>query len=173
MEEKKKSKAPLIIILVLVFLIAVAGSSLGGYLFGKKDIEKAVKEKDVECSKKVEEAKKEEAAKCEKGECTPCESDTCEPEKPKCYGTYTQDGTNGKTKWILKDDGTFSVEGQENNGVFFIKDNTITFISRKHTLGPREKNPYYENPKTYLISDDCQKITFATGKVGAGLTKQD
>ena len=40
MEEKKKSKAPLIIILVLVFLIAVAGSSFGGYLFGKTDGEK-------------------------------------------------------------------------------------------------------------------------------------
>ena len=40
MEEKKKSKAPLIILLVLLFLFAVAGSSLGGYLFGKADGEK-------------------------------------------------------------------------------------------------------------------------------------
>ena len=38
--EKKKSKAPLIILLVLLFLFAVAGSSLGGYLFGKADGEK-------------------------------------------------------------------------------------------------------------------------------------
>lgn len=35
--EKKKSKAPLIIFIILLFLFAVAGSSFGGYLFGKND----------------------------------------------------------------------------------------------------------------------------------------
>ena len=41
-EPKKKSKAPLIILLVVLFLVAVAGSSFGGYLFGKNDSNKEV-----------------------------------------------------------------------------------------------------------------------------------
>jgi len=173
MEEKKKSKAPLIILIVVLFLIAVAGSSFGGYLFGKNDGDKEVKKKEIECSKKVEEAKKEEKSKCEKGECDPCEADKCEKEKPRCYGTYTQDGTDGKTKWILKDDGAFSIEGQETFGVFYIEDNTIIFVESKHTTGPKDKDPSYTNPKAYLISEDCKKITLSSGEVGAGLTKQD
>lgn len=35
--DKKKSKAPIVILLVVLFIIAVAGSSFGGYLFGKND----------------------------------------------------------------------------------------------------------------------------------------
>ena len=173
--EKKSSKAPLIILLILLFLIAALGSSVGGYFFGKKDINKVIKEKNAECKKKVKEARKDEASKCNPGTCDPCEEckpcDPCEPVKPKCYGTYTQDGTNGKSKWILNDDGTYTIESQNTKGSFVIIDNTITFIKQKDTSS--DKDPHYENPKTYLISDDCKTITLSTGKIASKLTKQD
>lgn len=174
--EKKSSKAPLIILLILLFLFAAVGSSVGGYFFGKKDINKVIKEKNAECKKKVEEARKDEASKCNPGTCDPCEEckqcDPCEPEKPKCYGTYTQDGTN-KSKWVLQDNGTYAVEGQEKFGIFYIKDNTIIFVESKHTTGDKDKDPIYGNPKAYLISEDCKTITLSTGKIGSKLTKQD
>ena len=176
--EKKQSKALLIILIVLLFLFAALGSSVGGYLFGKSDINKVIKEKNAECKKKVDEARKDEASKCDSGssdqcECDSCESSKCEPEKPKCYGTYIQDGTNGKTKWVLQSNGTYAVEGQEKFGVFYIKDNTIIFVESKHTTGDKDKDPVYGNPKAYLISDDCKTITLSSGKIGSKLTKQD
>lgn len=61
--QKKKSKAPLIILLVLLFLFAVAGSSLGGYLFGKADGEK-VESKET-TSKELSETEVKEVSKSE------------------------------------------------------------------------------------------------------------
>lgn len=173
MEEKKNSKAPIIIILVLLFLFAVAGSSLGGYLFGKLDGDKIVKEK-TECEKQLKEAQNEAeeiSTKAQK-ENNNNEVKECETEKPRCYGTYI---SSDNAKWILKEDGTYNVEGQEIFGVYFIKDNTITFITSKHTVGPRDKDPHYTDPHTYLILDDCSTIYFTSSSshTGAGLTKQD
>lgn len=56
MEEKKKSKAPLIVLIVLLFLFAVAGSSLGGYLFGKNDANKENKEAKEIVEKELKES---------------------------------------------------------------------------------------------------------------------
>ena len=78
--------------------------------------------------------------------------------KPKCYGTYYVNGNQEEGIFTLKEDGTYQVENEERFGVFVIHDNTITFIEMKHTTGPREEDPTYNNPHSYLISDDCSKI---------------
>ena len=150
--QKKKSSAPFIAIL---FIIAIAGSCFGGWYYGRMDADEAVTQK-TECEKELKEVKTESTV-----------------DKAKCYGTYTEDGTQGNVKWILEEDGTYKIEGKETTGAFFIKDNTITFIEKKHTVGPEDKDPYYTSPKAYLISKDCEKITLASGDTGAGLTKQD
>ncbi len=174
--EKKKSQTGKVILVIVLLLMVALGSSFGGWYFGQKDTDKVVKQKTTQCEKELKATKETVSKDCtvEDNKQETTDSTTkCETEKPKCYGTYTEDGTEGNVKWILKDDGTYKIENQEESGAFFIKDNTVTFITLKHTTGPEDQDPYYTNPKTYLISKDCKKITFATGHTSAGLTKQD
>lgn len=91
----------------------------------------------------------------------------------RCYGTYYVNGDTNDLKYILSEDGTYRVEGKEDFGVFTINSNTITFLQMKHTVGPREEDPYYENPRIYLISDDCSKIrlTSSGSEISATLIK--
>ncbi|MBR5369874.1 MAG: hypothetical protein IK137_01065 [Bacilli bacterium] len=149
-----KKKSPVFGILIAIILIACAG--LAGWYIGQMNSIEVLKEK-VECEKKLTETK----------------TKTVSTPTAKCYGTYTLDGTEGNEKWILKEDGTFKVEGKEEFGVFYVADNTIIFVYSKHTTGPKDKDPSYTSPKAYLISEDCSKITLATGDTGAGLTKQN
>ncbi len=83
----------------------------------------------------------------------------CPPQQtPKCYGTYTN-GTDATYK--LNEDGTFtnSVNNIESlSGYFMVNDNTISFITQKHTVGPREVDPSY-NTGDYVIADDCSYFT--------------
>ena len=58
----------------------------------------------------------------------------------------------------LKADGTYVVENKEESGVFTINENTITFIQMKHTVGPRDQDPYFNDGVSRLITDDCSKI---------------
>lgn len=79
----------------------------------------------------------------------------CPPQQtPKCYGTYTN-GTDSIYK--LNEDGSYinTVNNLESlKGYFMVNDNTISFITQKHTVGPREVDPSY-NTVDYVISDDC------------------
>jgi len=159
MVAQPKKKSPIMGILISIILIAGAGV-LGWYI-GQMNSSEVLKEK-TECEEKLTLSKTTETVK-----------ETRTESKPKCYGTYTEDGTEGNVKWILKEDGTYTVEGKETFGAFFIKDNTITFIEHKHTVGPEDQDPYYTNPQTNLISKDCKNITLGTGEIRAGLTRQD
>ena len=78
--------------------------------------------------------------------------------KARCYGTYYVNGNQNEGAVVLNEDGTFKGVNSETYGVFVIHDNTITFIEAKHTVGPREEDPRYTEPKSYLISDDCSNI---------------
>ena len=185
-EKTEKSKAKnnglLVTCLVIVLMSACA---VGGWLIGSANI--AINHK-CNCTKTEKSSSTNEVEKTttkETTEETTNETQTtenqkdCEPqtvvekEKPRCYGTYTVAGTQGNEKWILKEDGTWKVEGQEKFGVFTIYENTITFIERKHITGPRDDDPVYESPNTYLISDDCSRIRFTDPGVheAAGLDK--
>ncbi len=161
MVAQQKKKSPIMGILISIILIAGAGV-LGWYI-GQMNSSEVLKEK-TECEEKLTLSKT-------------TETETVKESKSKCYGTYIESGTEGQVKWILKDDGTFKVEDpaglKELSGAFFIKDNTITFIEHKHTVGPEDQDPYYTNPQTNLISKDCKNITLGTGEIRAGLTRQD
>ena len=93
--------------------------------------------------------------------------------KQKCYGTYYVNGDKNSGVYILKEDGSYVVENKEEAGVFTINENTITFIIRKHTTGPRNEDPVFTDPKSYLISDDCSRIrlTDSGSHVSATLDK--
>ena len=74
---------------------------------------------------------------------------------------------------MLKDDGTFTVEGKEDFGAYFIKENTITFLHKKHIRGPDEDEPIYAGPEVYGIKEDCSSIRYMHGDTGALLVKQN
>jgi len=158
-----KKKSPVCGILIAIILIAASG--VAGWYIGQMNSTEVLKEK-TECEEKLVEAK------------ATAKEETSTVEKPKCYGTYIMSGTEGRQKWILKEDSTFEVKDEdfkssERTGIFFIKDNTIIFADSKHTTGPKDYDPIYTSPKAYLISEDCSNITLATGHTGAGLTKQN
>ena len=97
----------------------------------------------------------------------------CTPTAPvaKCYGTYYGEyhntESNGLTvnynyTYALNKDGTFSAkfgDTSSTTGTFTINDNTITFIRRKDTAGPRDETPYYYS-EDFLIADDCSYILY-------------
>lgn len=179
-EETKKSNKILVTVLIIVLMVACG---FGGWLIGAAKVATdciEVNQDAKETFEKTNKEKTEETTKDETTKDTTTTTDTtnCEPEtvvetaKPKCYGTYTVDGTEGSEKWILKDDGTWKVEGKEQFGVFYITGNTITFVEMNHTTGPEEAS--YHSPKSYYINDDCSKVRFtAPGtEISAGMTKQ-
>ena len=90
--------------------------------------------------------------------------------KVKCDGTYTADGI----KYVLKSDGTFESDFSGTSGttgVFSINDNAVSFTGKKHTVGPREEDPYYESVD-YVIADDCSKIEYRSGDTQQTLIKE-
>lgn len=174
MENEEKKKGSKVGVILSIILIIAAG--LGGWFVGKINTDKVEKEK-IECQKEL----KQEKTKAEEvKEETPEETQSTTEKTTvvnsavdtKCVGTYYVNGS-ATEKYILKEDGTYRVEGQEEAGVFFTKDNTITFIKMKHTVGPKEEDPYYYDPQTYLKSDDCQtiRLTEAGSHTSAELKK--
>lgn len=147
-KQEKKNNSILVTCLVIVLMIACG---FGGWLLGAMKIADKCKNNVVEQQKTKTEDENVTEENSEESETT-----VVEKSKPKCYGTYLSE--DGSKKWTLREDGTFVVEGSEYFGVYVINQNTITFIESKHTTGPREKDPVYYNPKSYLISEDCQKI---------------
>lgn len=151
-ENKNGSKG--LVVLVIILLLACIG--MGCYI-GYDKILSDNKCITKENSKSETNSKNEEETTTEKETATTEESNI-NSTKVKCYGTYYVNGDKNNGVYILKEDGTYRVENQENAGVFTINENTITMIESKHTVGPREEDPYYYNPKSYLISDDCSRI---------------
>lgn len=100
-----------------------------------------------------------------------------------CTGTYYGEtkGTlaNGlsydyKYKYILNENGTFTAnfgESSMTTGFYTINDNTISFISKKETTGPRDQDPYYKT-SDYIISDDCSYILINDGDITFKLMRQ-
>lgn len=196
--EKEKKKLP---ILALITPLFVGLAAVGGWYVGQMNVDKAVKEETTKCTKQLESAKADsskEAAGLNQESITNTQENTqsttntqentqsttgsqeviqssSTEEKARCYGTYYVNGDANEGKYILTEDGKYNVEGKEIFGVFVIHENTITFIVRKHTTGPVDKDPFYYNPKSYLISDDCSMITLTEpgSHVAAGLVKQD
>lgn len=102
----------------------------------------------------------------------------------KCYGTYYVETTgnldNGlsydyKYTYNLNNDGTFTADFSGNSaatGKFVINDNTITFISQKHTTGPKDVDPMYSSVD-YVIADDCSYILINDGSVSFKIMKNN
>ena len=172
---KKKGKGSSVIIIILLLVIL----GLGGYIGYNKFLNKESKSNDtneVKKEKKTEENTTEENT-TEKNT-TEEENKTTEDtktneenkntdnkntsnettSKAKCYGTYYVNGNVNEGTYLLKEDGTFEIKNEEKTGIFTINENTITFIERKHITGPRNEDPVYYNPQSYLIYDDCSKI---------------
>lgn len=90
--------------------------------------------------------------------------------KVKCEGTYTAKNI----KYVLKSDGTFESDFSGTSGttgVFSINDNAVSFTGKKHTVGPREEDPYYDSAD-YVISDDCSQIKYRSGDTVQTLTRE-
>lgn len=90
--------------------------------------------------------------------------------KVKCEGIYRVDDIT----FTLKSDGTFLADFSGTSGtegVFSINDNTVSFSGRKHTVGPRELDPYYDSVD-YVIADDCSKIEYRAGDIQKTLIKE-
>lgn len=171
--EKKNTKSLIITIIILAVLVV----ALGGYITYDKLLNKEesiATKKDSSDTKKssnnvnnieneVENTKTNENNANIKTEennqvNTKNETNNYSPNKAKCYGTYYTNGDPEQGIYTLKENGTYRVEGQEISGVFTIHENTITFLKMKHTVGPRDEDPFYYAPESYLIYDDCSKI---------------
>ena len=182
---EKKNNGLLVTCLVIVLM---AACSVGGFLIGSaktvtkynNNFEKSIKESkttkedETETTKIVEETETKKEEQVQVSDQVNCkEEKVIEKEKPRCYGTYAESGTQGNVKWTLKEDGKWQVEGQEKFGVYYITDDTITFVEMKHTNGPDSAT--YHSPESYYISEDCKEIRFteAGSHTSAGLTKID
>jgi len=161
MEEKSKKigKTGIVVLVILLLLAALVAGVFFGPKFIESDTTKQLKKEVAELKKENNKLKAEEKAddmdekeKVDKNEV----AESSKLVSPKCYGTYVA-STNSKIKYVLKEDGSFAVEGIDRNGYFVINDNTISLISQKHTAGPKEEDPYYTT-SDYVISDDCSTI---------------
>lgn len=167
MEAKKKNGKGAIIVIVILLILVIA---LGGYIGYDKFLSKDSKSTNTteknsknETNTKneiqnTETNTKNEIQNTEDNENIKTETNEYSSNKVKCYGTYYVNGDANQGIYTLKEDGTYQVQNEENFGVFTINENTITFIEMKHTTGPRDEDPIYHNPKSYLIYDDCSKI---------------
>lgn len=157
-------KAKYLVTTIVILSILVVG--LGGYIAYDKLIVKDTVKTETEKKNNNNEKTTSQVAE-EKENSKDCSTTV------RCYGTYYVNGDINDLKYVLNEDGTYKVEGKEDFGVFTINENTITFLQKKHTVGPREEDPYYENPKSYLISDDCSKIrlTSSGSEISAELVK--
>ena len=164
-DNKKKNNGSVIIITILAVLVVGLAGYIGyDKLLNKESVktnktEEKTKNEDnnkktTEETKSVEETKNVEETKTIENTNTTNEISN----KAKCYGTYYVNGNATEGIYILKEDGNFEVKNTEKAGVFIINENTITFIKRKHTTGPRNEDPVYEDPQSYLIYEDCSKI---------------
>lgn len=171
--ENKNSKGLVVAVVILSVLVVVLGAYIGYDKFLNK--EEIIKSENKE---KNSNSTKSETAKTDESEEKTNESEetgkiTNSQTTVKCYGTYYENGDMNGSKYILNENGTYSVEGEEEFGAFTINENTITFIQMKHTTGPRDEDPIYENPRSYLISDDCStiRLTPAGSEISAELKK--
>ena len=164
--KNKNSKGLVVAVIILSVLVVLLGAYIGYDKFLNKEetIQSENKEKNIN-STKSETTKTDESE--ETGKTTNSQTTV------KCYGTYYENGDMNGSKYILNENGTYSVEGEEEFGAFTINENTITFIQMKHTTGPRDEDPIYENPRSYLISDDCStiRLTPAGSEISAELKK--
>ena len=164
MEEKKKSNAGLIV-LVVILLLACIG--MGSFIFINKDklTAKGNATTTVESDKKDTN---------EKTETTKEESKSQDVSNTKyCEGTYTfndnlplGDGELHKQVYTLKNDGTFS--GSKNDtskekGTYIIKDDTIVFIYHPETYGGPDIASY--TSASYYISADCSYMSYESHKL--------
>ena len=164
--KNKNSKGLVVAVIILSVLVVLLGAYIGYDKFLNKEetIQSENKEKNSN-STKSKTAKTDESE--ETGKTTNSQTTV------KCYGTYYENGDMNGSKYILNENGTYSVEGEEEFGAFTINENTITFIQMKHTTGPRDEDPIYENPRSYLISVDCStiRLTPAGSEISAELKK--
>ncbi len=163
---EKKNNALLITTIVLAILVL----SLGGYIA----YDKLLKEEKTTITEKTE--KEEEKSEQEKQDTEQYDDDkeNClQAASVKCFGTYYVNGDINHGVYNLKADGTYNVENTEEHGVFTINENTITFIRMKHTVGPRDQDPYFGDAVSHLITDDCSKIwlTSPNSEITASLDK--
>lgn len=173
-----------LITIIIILSILVVG--MGGYTVYDKIVVTADKENKETLNKqdkKNEKVKKDSETSSDYNDKTINSSNENNPTntecqcqtKPRCTGTYYGALSATETyKYVLKDDGTFSAEfggGSGTTGVFVINDNTISFIRRKDTVGPRNQDPYFYT-EDYLIADDCSSITVQKSSAIFGLDKQ-
>ena len=154
MEEQKKRSKGLVVIVIILLLACIGMGCYIGYDKFLSDNKCITKEN----SKSETNSKNEKQTITEQTQTETKEESNTTTSKARCYGTYYVNGDKNSGVYTLKEDGTWNVENSEQAGVFTINENTITMIERKHTVGPREEDPYYYNPKSYLILDDCSKI---------------
>ena len=170
-----KGKVSVFGIVISIILVATAG--VCGWFLGNQQMS-SLKSEKVECEKNLENVRKEVSDSTSGDEVAGKDNSSSVDGSStlaaaRCYGTYFVNNDESQGKYILSEDGKYQVVDKEDFGVFVIHENTITFIRMKHTTGPRDQDPIYTDPKSYLISDDCSTITLLSGHVSATLNKQD
>jgi len=163
--QKKKSNVGLIIAFIIILLIAVAGSSFGGYLFGKNDADKAIKEK-TECEEKLV--------------ATKTNKETTNATRV-CEGKYTGDGaviidtvtnktTNGKITIELTKEGTFvlsrELNGEKINGdkgKYVIVDGDVLLLKTSPHTGSSDTDFTPKTSEFLKIKEDCSTISNGYG----------
>lgn len=169
MEEKKENKG-LIIVVIILSLLTIG---MGGFIV----YDKVLSSSNASNKETTNSAKDEDTADEEEKNTTTDEtnSDTSVSQEDnttntsKCVGRYygEAEGTysdgvsyNLKYTYVLNADGTFTAtfgDTSGTSGVYVINDNTISFVGKKHTVGPRDQDPYYST-EDYVIADDCSYI---------------
>ena len=179
MEENKQGKG----LLIMVIILAILTLGMGGFIVYDKVLNpSSVKVNDEE---KNDSSKTENTPAEEEEKTTESTNDEISADKEnnvisnttntsKCTGTYYGESkgtySNGisydlKYTYVLNTDGTFTAKFGDTsgtNGVYVINDNTISFIGKDGTVGPRDEDPYYST-KDYVIADDCSYILVNEG----------
>jgi len=182
MEEKKQGKGLIIAVIILTLLTI----GMGGFIV----YDKVLSPSNVNNEEKTDSTKNENTTEEEEQNTTtePTNDETSTSEEnnaasstttqtSKCTGTYYGELKDQyydlKYTYVLDADGTFTArfgETSGTSGVYVINDNTVSFVGKKDTIGPRDQDPYYST-KDYVIADDCSYI-LVTDETPFKLTKQ-
>ena len=174
MEEKKQSKGLIIAIIILILIIIGMGSFI---LY-----DKVLNPSNISNEEKTNSTKNENTTPPANDKISTSKEDNVSSstttQTSKCTGTYygesKEQNNDLKYIYVLNTDGTFTAkfgDVQGTSGVYVINDNTISFVGQKHTVGPRDQDPYYST-QDYVIADDCSYILVNTTTSSFKLIKQ-
>ncbi len=168
MEEKKTKSTGKTVTIVILSILLVA--SLGFTCYDKLLKKEETKTVKNNINKNNKEEKEETNTDIKEQKCTGT-----------YYGEYNNTNESGLTvdlkyTYTLNNDSTFTADFNGvlgTNGVYTINDNTVSFTGKtvRHTVGPREEDPYYSTVD-YVIADDCSYILYNDEKISFKLNKK-